>query len=113
MGSVVKKIVDDRPSRIIRMKLLNLCIVVVFLSTVVNGDADQCPLYNIEYQGVDVDYFAGIARWEECGYLCYITSGCHYWTWKTNGDNICFLKQSFQGIDNANDRISGHKDCYH
>merc|ERR1712198_235552 len=95
----------------IRMKSFILCIFAIFLATVVNGDTDQCPLFNIDYQGYDIDYIAEIASWEECGYFCHLTSGCNYWTW-TNYSSICYLKSDNAGIENQDDTISGSKNCY-
>jgi len=113
-GSVGNKTVNYRPFPNIRMKLFNLCIVAIFLSTAVNGDTDQCPLYGIDYQGYDIDSIREIFSWEECGYLCHITSGCNYWTWGKDGVNIntCFLKSDNAGIENQDNVISGSKDCY-
>merc|ERR1712133_272327 len=112
MGSFEKKFVNYRPFRKIRMKLFNLCIVAVLLSTVVYGDTDQCPLYDVDYFGYDIDVIGEISSWEECGYLCHLTSGCNYWTWTPYYSNGCFLKSDNAGIKNQATAISGSKNCY-
>merc|ERR1711942_368272 len=95
-----------------RMNLFNLCIVAVFLSTIVNGNTDECPIYDVDYNGIGLDYIGEVSSWEECGYLCHLTDGCNYWTWRNYDDNSCYLKSERGDIKNADDAISGSKDCY-
>ena len=91
--------------------LFKLCIFVVLLLATVNGDMDDCPVYNIDYTGHGIDVITNIMSWEECGYLCSITDGCNYWTWQNYAPHNCRLKD-IRNIVNQDGAISGSKDCY-
>merc|ERR1712212_689204 len=116
MGVVVlqrKLSITDLFAILIRMKLFSLCIVAVFLSTIVNGSKDDCPIYDVDYNGIGLDHIGEVSSWEECGYFCHITSGCKYWTWRNYDDNSCYLKSERGDITNTDNAISGSKDCYY
>merc|ERR1712126_54120 len=115
MGVVERKLsIADLFAISNRMKSFNLCIVAVFLSAVVNGYTDECPIYDVDYDGIGIDYIGEIPSWEECGYLCHLTNGCNYWTWRNYGDNSCFLKSEKADIPTKyTNAISGSKNCYH
>ena len=94
------------------MKSFFLFTTLLLLATVVSCDTDQCPLYDIDYYGNTLDYIRHIDGWEECGYLCHLTSGCNYWTWYPDYYDTCYLKTDNGGISNKDGIISGSKDCY-
>merc|ERR1711962_293407 len=102
-------------SYLVRMKIFSgvllLCLFSIAFSFV-QGTLDSCPMQNIDYYGTELHWIDNVSSWGTCGYFCYITPDCHYWSWHTGGDNDCFLKSTRGNIYNIDGVISGDRNCF-
>merc|ERR1712126_767901 len=70
----------------------------------------SCPEYNVGFWSHDIDIVHGIPNWHTCGEICSLTPACKFWTW-TVYPEVCWMKNSDQGLTHAEGRISGVKGC--
>merc|ERR1712243_379481 len=91
----------------IRMKVFTGLFFVLLSSIAFSTVQGTCPLYDTDFYGTDIHRIHDVSSWGTCGYFCYITSGCHYWSWHSNGDNDCILKSTMGNVYDIDHVISG------
>eukprot|EP00928_Gymnodinium_smaydae_P032430 TRINITY_DN23489_c0_g1_i1.p1 TRINITY_DN23489_c0_g1~~TRINITY_DN23489_c0_g1_i1.p1 ORF type:complete len:600 (-),score=134.36 TRINITY_DN23489_c0_g1_i1:102-1901(-) len=81
-----------------------------------SGYEQECFESGVDLKGYDVDTFSsGGAKSAPsaaaCKQRCEATEGCKWFTWDTDGENLCFLKTSDAGRRSWGKRISGPRVC--
>merc|ERR1712126_207631 len=73
----------------------------------------NCPMYDIDLHGYDVDVFQDIGSWQECAHICNIyPSNCKFWSWNGgNGNRYCYMKSSNAGMQSWEGSVSGERGC--
>merc|ERR1712181_111966 len=73
----------------------------------------NCPMYDIDLHGNDLDVFQDIGSWQECAHICNIyPTNCKFWSWNGgNGNHYCYMKSSNAGMQSWDGSVSGERGC--
>ena len=61
------------------------------------------------------DHVPNVAKWEDCGRICSLTTNCQFWDWCGGGTTCiypgCFLYETAAGINYNPEFVSGERGC--
>merc|ERR1712080_712008 len=119
MGALIKDLVTCRQilknirfiwTNFLKMKILLSCAIMLSMLFLAYCEENDCALLDICYNDGDIQRIHHVGWWEVCGYFCYLTDGCEYWTF--HDDGYCSLKTGNEYVQSSWNCISGDKNCH-
>ena len=94
------------------MSIKLVCLLVAFVAaTNLIAVEAQCPEYNMNLWGADLDYIGNTQSWQACGDLCEQNPSCGCWSWYIS-EQTCVTKMYSDGSSGDKNSISGNKNCH-